>query len=88
MANKKDLSVSEKELAKLKQYNEQLNQLNSVRDGVERGFRDALDLIGDRYGVDLISGEYAVLPDGKIVKAESLQKEGVQSVPQLLQEDK
>lgn len=83
---KEELKVTPKELDKLKRYNEQLSQLNNAKAHVERGFADALDLIGDRYDVDLINGKYAVLPDGRIVSAETLQKEGAETGPQLLQE--
>jgi len=84
--------ISALELNKVRDKSQQIGALRQALQSAEVGMRDSLELIGDRYGVDLVSGEYAVKADGSVVKSADLKEpgelgEGKNSAKQLLTEE-
>ena len=76
--------LSEVELQKLGGLEARRNQLQRAGAELDREYRDTLDLIGDRYGKDLLSGGYRIGPDGSIIEAPDAVNEGAASEPQQL----
>lgn len=66
-----NINLSEIELQKLSGLEVRRGGLQQAAAQLDREFRDVLDLIQDRHGVDLRSGEYAIQSDGAVVKRES-----------------
>ena len=66
------LVISPLELEKVRNKSQELGAIRQALQSAEIGMRDNLELIGDRYGVDIVSGEYAIKGDGSLVKSEEL----------------
>ena len=84
--SKNDITLSQVELQKLSGLEARRGGLQQAAAQLDREFKDTLDLIQDRHGVDLTSGEYAIQQDGTVVKQEEAEgvSEEVTSEPQQL----
>ena len=83
-------SVSEFELQKLNSVRQEIGQISTVMQSRQQAFKDLLEVIGDRYDVNLAGQEYVVTGDGSIITAEEAQKQAQQAQmpePELLTEE-
>lgn len=80
-----DITLSEIELEKISGLEARRGGLQQAAAQLDREFKDVLDLIQDRHGVDLTSGEYAIQQDGSVVKRDGSEvSEAVTTEPQQL----
>lgn len=66
-----DINLSEIELQKLAGLEARRGGLQQAAAQLDRETKDVLDLIQDRHGVDLASGQFVVQQDGSVVKRET-----------------
>jgi hypothetical protein len=79
---KTDPKLSEVELRKLSGLEQRRGQLQRAGADLDREYRDTLDLIGDRYGKDLLSGNYNVTAEGLIVEVGGKEQSEAQADPE------
>lgn len=87
MANKaKKIMITPKEKTILDQASLEVNITRQNLSQSEAKLRQALELVGDRYDVNLLGGEYQITGEGEISKRNNQMSESGTTEKQLLQE--
>lgn len=85
MAKAKQVKLSEIEMAKIANLEGRKRNLQMAGRELDREYRDTLELIGDRHGLDLLNKPYRIGPDGVVMEPEaSEQAEGTKGEQQQL----
>lgn len=69
-AKKKEIRLSEKELAKVQDYSKRMGELRNLFAQQQAGLNDILEMIDDRYEIDLKGGTHVLQEGGVVVEAE------------------
>lgn len=69
-AQEKTRKISEKEFEKVRALTGRLNEIRQVYAREQAALNDTLDLIGDRYDVNLLDGSYQLTNEGELVKGQ------------------
>lgn len=70
MAKAKTVKLTELELSKIGNLEQRRRSLQAANAELSREYRDTLELIGDRHGIDLVNKNYRIGPDGSVSPAD------------------
>lgn len=73
MSDNAPMKLSEKELEKLRMRNMEVQAIQNQLNVARNNFTELLELIGDRYDVDLVGGAYGVNAEGFLVETNPTQ---------------
>ena len=85
MTKAKTVKLTELEMAKIANLENRKRQLQMAGAELSREYKDTLELIGDRHGLDLVNKPHRIEQDGSVVASDSeSQSEGAKGDQQQL----